>query len=335
MVGSVHAHEEAKIRILNASHSCIAWAGTLRGLSYIHEGVAVPAIREMAWDYVTDDVIPCLDRPTHPAPIDLAAYRDSVLDRFGNSFVRDTNQRVAMDGFSKIPGFIAPTLRERIARGESIAGTAMLPALFLAFLARWHRGELPYAYQDGAWTRRRRMPSSRTGSAARLLSAIRCSGPLAGHPALGAFARSTAGCRPSSRSEMADDCRTHALITGAGGGIGLAVTRPTCRRGALQRSTSPPSRRRLAALIEAHPTGCTTCAPTSEQRQLAAMVGGGTRALRHRHGALQQRRGVRPGAAARIGRSELPAHLRRQRQGNVLHDAGGARADGRGGRAAA
>ena len=33
MVDSVHAHEEAKIRILNASHSCIAWAGTLRGLS--------------------------------------------------------------------------------------------------------------------------------------------------------------------------------------------------------------------------------------------------------------------------------------------------------------
>lgn len=150
MVASVHAHEEAKIRILNASHSGIAWAGTLRGLSFIHESVAVPAIRAMAWNYVTDDVIPCLDRPANPAPFDLAAYRDSVLDRFGNPFVRDTNQRVAMDGFSKIPGFVAPTLRERIARGESIASTAMLPALFLAFLARWHQGELRYAYQDGA-----------------------------------------------------------------------------------------------------------------------------------------------------------------------------------------
>ena len=31
-------YEEAKIRILNASHSCIAWAGTLVGLQYIHEG---------------------------------------------------------------------------------------------------------------------------------------------------------------------------------------------------------------------------------------------------------------------------------------------------------
>ena len=53
-----------------------------------------------------------------------------------------------MDGFSKIPGFIAPTVRERLARGERIASVAMLPALFLAFLQRWHRGTLPYAYQD-------------------------------------------------------------------------------------------------------------------------------------------------------------------------------------------
>ena len=26
----------------------------------------------------------------------------------------------------------------------------MLPALFLAFLQRWHRGEIPYAYHDQA-----------------------------------------------------------------------------------------------------------------------------------------------------------------------------------------
>jgi len=38
MVQSVDAFEEAKIRLLNATHSCIAWAGTLVGYQYIHEG---------------------------------------------------------------------------------------------------------------------------------------------------------------------------------------------------------------------------------------------------------------------------------------------------------
>jgi D-arabinitol 4-dehydrogenase len=148
MVDSVAPYEEAKIRILNASHSCIAWAGTLAGLQFIHEGTLTPAIRKMAFDYVTDDVIPCLSPPDAPSPIDLPAYRDVVLERFGNPAIRDTNQRVAMDGFSKIPGFIAPTVRERLAQGATIDSVAMLPALFLAFLQRWHAGSLPYAYQD-------------------------------------------------------------------------------------------------------------------------------------------------------------------------------------------
>jgi len=150
MVESVNPYEEAKIRILNASHTGIAWAGTLVGYGFIHEGTRDPAIRQIAWEYVTNDAMPCLSTPEHPSPIDLAAYRDVVLERFSNPAIRDSNQRVAMDGYSKIPGFMAPTVRERLAKGASIASVAMLPALFLAFLQRWHRDEIPYTYHDQA-----------------------------------------------------------------------------------------------------------------------------------------------------------------------------------------
>ena len=146
MVASVDPYEEAKIRILNASHSAIAWAGTLRGHRFIHEGVRDAPVRRIAHDYVSDDVIPVLQ----PCPIDLFAYRDQVLERFGNPDLLDTNQRVAADGFSKIPGFIVPTIRDRLGRGESIASVAMLPALFLAYLQHWQRGRLRYDYQDQA-----------------------------------------------------------------------------------------------------------------------------------------------------------------------------------------
>ncbi|MDB5867844.1 MAG: Mannitol dehydrogenase domain [Polaromonas sp.] len=148
LVVSVAPYEEAKIRILNASHSCIAWAGTLVGLHYIHEAALLPQIRQMASNYVTDDVIPCLDRPDRPSPLDLPAYRDIVLDRFSNRALGDTTERVAMDGFAKLAGFIAPTLRERLAQGAAASSVAVLPALFLAFLQRWHAGLLPYRYQD-------------------------------------------------------------------------------------------------------------------------------------------------------------------------------------------
>ena len=150
MVESVNPYEEAKIRILNASHTCIAWAGTLVGYRYIHEGTRDPAIRQIAREYVTKDAIPCLSTPECPGPIDLAAYRDVVLERFGNPAIQDSNQRVAMDAYSKIPGFIVPTVRERLEKNASIASVAMLPALFLAFLQRWHRNEIPYTYHDQA-----------------------------------------------------------------------------------------------------------------------------------------------------------------------------------------
>jgi D-arabinitol 4-dehydrogenase len=53
-----------------------------------------------------------------------------------------------MDAFSKIPGMIAPTIRDRFARGQTANSVAMLPALFLAYLQRWHTGKIPYVYLD-------------------------------------------------------------------------------------------------------------------------------------------------------------------------------------------
>lgn len=145
LVESVLPWEEAKIRILNATHAAIAWAGTLIGLNYIDDSTRQPAIYQLAYDYVTQDVMPSLS----PSPLDLADYRDVVLARFSNPYIKDTNQRVGADGLSKIPGMVTPTLRECYQRGAEPAATAVLPALFFLFLQRWASDDLPYTYQDG------------------------------------------------------------------------------------------------------------------------------------------------------------------------------------------
>lgn len=146
MVDSVLPYEEAKIRILNATHSCVAWAGSLLGMQFIHESTQHPPIHALARAYVTDDVIPCLT----PSPLDLERYRDVVLERFSNPYIQDTNQRVAMDGFSKLPGMIVPTIRQRYEAGQPFESVAVLPALFFAFLRRWNEGRIPFEYQDAA-----------------------------------------------------------------------------------------------------------------------------------------------------------------------------------------
>jgi D-arabinitol 4-dehydrogenase len=89
MVDSVAPYEEAKIRILNGSHSCLAWAGSLTGHKYIHEAVQDPRLRRLATGYVAD-VIPCLIARGRPTALDLPKYRDEVLLRFSNIHLRDS-----------------------------------------------------------------------------------------------------------------------------------------------------------------------------------------------------------------------------------------------------
>jgi len=186
LVADVEPYEEAKIRVLNASHSAIAWAGALAGYRYIHEALRDPRIHSMVYSYVTDAVFDCL----RPSPVGLERYRDLVLARFASDAMRDTIERVLADSCAKLPGFIVPTLRERIARGLPLDAVAPLPALFLQVLLRWQRGELGMEWQDQA-----RVPSVvKAIAAAPDPVAAFCAqsvfwGELAQHPALVAAVR--------------------------------------------------------------------------------------------------------------------------------------------------
>lgn len=141
----VAPYEEAKLRILNASHSAIAWAGALRGFRYIHDAVRNPLIRRVAHDFATEEAIPCLE----PSPLDLPVYRDSVLERFANCHLRDSVARVTSHSVAKLHAFILPTIEQRLARGDCCDNAALLAALYFRFLQRWQRGGLPFEYTDG------------------------------------------------------------------------------------------------------------------------------------------------------------------------------------------
>ncbi len=145
-VDDVSAFEEAKIRILNASHSLVAWAGTLRGHAFIHEGARDPAVAAIARTYVEDAVIRCLA----PSPIDLPSYAATTSARFGNAALGDTNARVAADSWAKLTGFIAPTVLACLESGVGLESAALAPALFLRFMHRWTEAALPFAYADQA-----------------------------------------------------------------------------------------------------------------------------------------------------------------------------------------
>ena len=133
LVGDVEPYERMKLRLLNASHQAMAYFGLLSGHGYAHEATADPLIRRLLVDYMDREVTPTL----LPVPgIDLAAYRATLIERFGNPAVRDTLARLGADTSDRIPKWVVPVARENLAAGRP----ATLAAAICASWARYAEG---------------------------------------------------------------------------------------------------------------------------------------------------------------------------------------------------
>jgi mannitol 2-dehydrogenase len=133
----VHDWELYKLRMLNASHSCMAYLMALAGIVYVDEAVAIPVVRGYLEQFLTTEAIPTLPEiPGHP-PADYAA---TVLARFANTGVRDQIARLCLDGTAKFPSFLIPTVEMEI----ELDGPISCAALALAGWARY-LGTVPAA----------------------------------------------------------------------------------------------------------------------------------------------------------------------------------------------
>ncbi|MEZ5215388.1 MAG: mannitol dehydrogenase family protein [Ilumatobacteraceae bacterium] len=128
----VHAWELYKLRILNAGHSCIAYLSALAGITYVDEALAIPEIRSFLEHLLCDEAVPTLTEiPGHPRE----DYVSVVIDRFSNTGVRDQIARLCIDGTSKFPTFLMPTIAGQLARGGGVDRAALALAAWAHYLA--------------------------------------------------------------------------------------------------------------------------------------------------------------------------------------------------------
>ncbi|MEC5317650.1 D-arabinitol 4-dehydrogenase [Brenneria populi subsp. brevivirga] len=144
-VDDVLPYEEAKIRVLNASHSCVAWTGSLLGKYYVDESL-LPDVQKWIRDYILQDVSKVLSSTN----INLDEYCEMTLKRFSNKWVRDTNQRVSSDSIAKVNEFILPTMKSLYDQGVSPTATLIFPALYFRFMQKSVCNGLIFEYQDRA-----------------------------------------------------------------------------------------------------------------------------------------------------------------------------------------
>jgi fructuronate reductase len=126
VVDDVAPFERAKLRLLNAAHSLLAYIGLPGGFTYVHEAIGplAPVVARL-WDEAAETLAPT-------PGLDIGAYRAQLLRRFQNPSLAHRLDQIAQDGSRKLPQRILAPLAERARQGRA-------SLTMISVLAAWLR----------------------------------------------------------------------------------------------------------------------------------------------------------------------------------------------------
>ncbi|NUB43218.1 mannitol dehydrogenase family protein [Fertoebacter nigrum] len=131
LVADVTAYEHMKLRMLNGTHSALAYLGYLAGHQTISDTVADPVFARFVKGLWADEIIPAL---VPPPGENLAAYAQALFERYANPAIRHRTWQIAMDGSQKLPQRILGTLAENIAAGRPSPGLMLAVAGWMRYV---------------------------------------------------------------------------------------------------------------------------------------------------------------------------------------------------------
>lgn len=112
MTDNVLPWEQMKLRMLNGSHSFLAYLGYLSGFQHISDCMQDNAFREAAYRLMMTEQAPTL----HITNVDLNQYAESLLQRFANPALKHKTWQIAMDGSQKLPQRMLEGIRVHLSR---------------------------------------------------------------------------------------------------------------------------------------------------------------------------------------------------------------------------
>ncbi len=127
LTDDVRPWEEMKLRLLNGSHSAIAYLGQLAGWETVADAIAHPGMASMVAGLMAE-VAPSL---AMPANVDVGGYCREVLARFANPALRHRTAQIAADGSQKLPQRLLAPARVLLERGSMPGHVALAVAAFI------------------------------------------------------------------------------------------------------------------------------------------------------------------------------------------------------------
>ena len=143
-VADVKPFEKMKLRLLNGSHSLMAYLGYLAGYETIAQTIADPAFERLVRALMVE-----AEATLEPiADVDFAGYCQELIERFGNPANGHRCAQVAMDGSQKIPQRWIAVAAERLAKGEDINAVALATAGWIRYVYGINELDEKIALQD-------------------------------------------------------------------------------------------------------------------------------------------------------------------------------------------
>jgi len=161
----VGRYEQMKVRLLNGTHSLIAYLGALHGAETIPDAVAQPAIHRAARAVLAHEYTPSIQVPSG---VDIADYQRQLFLRWGNTALGHKTSQVGTDGSVKLRQRIPEPALRLLDRGGMPHLIALTVAAYLSCVAP-RPGSAPgpfaAAMKDGARDRLAALAgSARTGA---------------------------------------------------------------------------------------------------------------------------------------------------------------------------
>ena len=164
-VADVEPYENMKLRLLNGSHSTLAYLGYLAGYETVADTMADPAFVRLIEGLMDEEVTPTLHMPPGA---DLTSYKRALVERFKNPALRHRTWQIAMDGSQKLPQRLLGTLRDRLRDGASIDRLALGVAAWMRYVTGADENGAPIDVRDPMAARLREIADRAGGSAERL-----------------------------------------------------------------------------------------------------------------------------------------------------------------------
>ncbi len=145
LVADVAPFELMKLRLLNGSHSTLAYLGYLLGHEFVWQASRDPLVATLIERQMKEEIVPTLARPPGT---DLLAYCGELLDRFRNAALPHRTRQIAMDGSQKLPQRLLGTVRDRLAAGAPLVHLPLAVAGWIRYASGTDERGAPIEVQD-------------------------------------------------------------------------------------------------------------------------------------------------------------------------------------------